>query len=112
MKKIEAIIRPFKLDDIKEALAALGVQGMTASEVKGVGHQKGPAKAYRGAEDPMDFVPKIKIEVVLADGMVTPVIEAIVQEARTDQIGDGKVFVSAIDNAIRIRTKECGEHAV
>jgi nitrogen regulatory protein P-II 1 len=94
MKKIEAIIRPFKLDDIKAALAALGVQGMTASEVKGVGHQKGPAKAYRGAEDPIDFVPKIKIEIVLADGMVT------------------KVFVTAIDNAIRIRTKECGEHAV
>jgi nitrogen regulatory protein P-II 1 len=112
MKKIEAIIRPFKLDDIKEALAALGVQGMTASEVKGVGHQKGPAKAYRGAEDTIDFVPKIKIEVVLADCMVTPAIEAIVQEARTDQIGDGKVFVTAIDNAIRIRTKECGEHAV
>jgi nitrogen regulatory protein P-II 1 len=112
MKKIEAIIRPFKLDDIKEALAALGVQGMTASEVKGVGHQKGPAKAYRGAEAAMDFVPKIKIEVVLADGMVTPAIEAIVQEARTDQIGDGKVFVSAIENAIRIRTRECGEHAV
>jgi nitrogen regulatory protein P-II 1 len=92
MKKIEAIIRPFKLDDIKEALAALGVQGMTASEVKGVGHQKGRAKAYRGADDTIDFVPKIKIEVVLADGMVTPAIEAIVQEARTDQIGDGNVL--------------------
>jgi nitrogen regulatory protein P-II 1 len=112
MKKLEAIIRPFKLDDIKEALAALGVQGMTASEVKGGGHQKGPAKAYRGADDTIDFVPKIKIEVVLADGMVIPAIEAIVQEARTDKIGDGKVFVSAIENAIRIRTRECGEHAV
>jgi nitrogen regulatory protein P-II 1 len=112
MKKIEAIIRPFKLDDIKEALAALGVQGMTASEVKGVGHQKAPTKAYRGAEDMIDFVPKIKIEVVLADGMVTPAIEAIVQGAKTDKIGDGKVFVSAIENAILIRTSECGEHAV
>jgi nitrogen regulatory protein P-II 1 len=112
MKKIEAIIRPFKLEDIKEALAALGVQGMTASEVKGVGHQKGPTKANRGAESTIDFVPKIKIEVVLADGMVTPGIEAIVQGAKTDEIGDGKVFVSAIENAIRIRTKECGEHAV
>ena len=112
MKKIEAIIRPFKLDDIKAALAALGVQGMTASEVKGVGHQKGLTKAYRGAEDTIDFVPKIKIEVVLADGMVAPAIEAIVQGAKTEQIGDGKVFVSAIENAIRIRTKESGEHAV
>jgi nitrogen regulatory protein P-II 1 len=112
MKKIEAIIRPFKLDDIKEALTALGVQGMTASEVKGVGHQKSPARAYRGTEDRIDFVPKIKIEVVLADGMVPPAIEAIVQAAKTDQIGDGKVFVSAIENAIRIRTKESGEYAV
>jgi nitrogen regulatory protein PII len=112
MKKIEAIIRPFKLDDIKDALADLGVQGMTASEVKGVGHQKGPTRAYRGAEDRIDFVPKIKIEVVLADGMVTPAIEAIVQGAKTDEIGDGKVFVSAIESAIRIRTKESGEHAV
>ena len=112
MKKIEAIIKPSRLDDINAALAALGFQGMTASEVKGVGHQKGPAKAYRGTEDAMDFVPKIKIEVVLSDGMVTPAIGAIVQEARTDQIGDGKVFVSAIENAIRIRTRECGEHAV
>ena len=85
---------------------------MTASEVKGVGHQKGPTRAYRGAEDTIDFVPKIKIEVVLADGMVTPAIEAIVQEAKTDQIGDGKVFVSAIENAVRIRTKESGERAV
>jgi nitrogen regulatory protein P-II 1 len=112
MKKIEAIIRPFKLDDIKEALDALGVHGMTASEVKGIGHQKGPAKAYRGTEDTIDFVPKVKIEVVLADGMVTPAIEAIVQGAKTDKIGDGKVFVSAIENAVRIRTKESGEHAV
>ena len=112
MKKIEAIIRPFKLDDIKEALAALGVQGMTASEVKGVGHQKGPARAYRGADDAIDFVPKIKIEVVLADGLVTQAIEAIVQGAKTDKIGDGKVFVSAIEQAIRIRTKERGERAV
>ena len=112
MKKIEAIIRPFKLDDIKEALADLGIQGMIASEVKGIGHQKGPIKAYRCAEDTIGFVPKIKIEVVLADDMVTPAIEAIVQGAKTDKIGDGKVFVSAIENAIRIRTRECGEHAV
>jgi nitrogen regulatory protein P-II 1 len=112
MKKIEAIIRSFKLDDIKEALVALGIQGMTASDVKGVGHQKGPARAYRGAENTIEFVPKIKIEVVLADGLVTQAIEAIVQGAKTDKIGDGKVFVSAIEQAIRIRTKERGERAV
>jgi nitrogen regulatory protein P-II 1 len=112
MKKIEAIIKPFKLEDVKEALAALGVEGMTVSEVKGFGRQKGHTEIYRGSEYTVDFLPKIKIEIVLADDAVPGAIEAIVKSAKTGKIGDGKVFVSPIENAIRIRTEEKGEHAV
>ena len=112
MKKIEAIIKPFKLEDVKEALSGLGVQGMTVSEVKGFGRQKGHTEIYRGSEYTVDFLPKIKIEVVLADGVAEAAVEAIVKAARTGKIGDGKVFVSAIENAIRIRTEETGEQAV
>jgi len=112
MKKVEAIIKPFKLEDVKEALSALGVQGMTVSEVKGFGRQKGHTEIYRGSEYTVDFLPKIKLEVVLADTMVTPAVEAIVKAAKTGKIGDGKVFVSSIDNAVRIRTEETGEQAV
>ncbi|MEY2410097.1 MAG: nitrogen regulatory protein 2 [Verrucomicrobiota bacterium] len=112
MKKIEAIIKPFKLDEVKDALAALGVEGMTVSEVKGFGRQKGHTEIYRGSEYTVDFLPKIKIEVVLTDELVNGAVEAIVKAAKTGKIGDGKVFVSPIDNAIRIRTEEKGEHAV
>ena len=112
MKKIEAIIKPFKLEDVKEALSGLGVEGMTVSEVKGFGRQKGHTEIYRGSEYTVDFLPKIKIEVVLGDGQVTPAVEAIIKAAKTGKIGDGKVFVSNIENAIRIRTEETGEQAV
>lgn len=112
MKKIEAIIKPFKLEDVKEALSGLGVEGMTVSEVKGFGRQKGHTEIYRGSEYTVDFLPKIKIEVVLAESMVTSAVDAIVKAAKTGKIGDGKVFVSPIDNAIRIRTEETGEQAV
>ena len=112
MKKIEAIIKPFKLEDVKEALTALGIQGMTASEVKGFGRQKGHLGPYPGSQYPIQFVPKVKIEVVMADGFVEPAIAAILEAARTGQIGDGKVFVSSIENATRIRTEEHGEQAV
>jgi len=112
MKKIEAIIKPFKLEDVKDALSSLGVEGMTVSEVKGFGRQKGHTEIYRGSEYTVDFLPKIKIEVVLADSQVAPAVEAIVKAAKTGKIGDGKVFVSSIDNAIRIRTEETGEQAV
>ena len=112
MKKIDAIIKPFKLEDVKEALSGLGVEGMTVSEVKGFGRQKGHTEIYRGSEYTVDFLPKIKIEVVLADGMVASAVDAIVKAAKTGKIGDGKVFVSPIDNAIRIRTEETGEAAV
>jgi nitrogen regulatory protein P-II 1 len=112
MKKIEAIIKPFKLEDVKEALSGLGVEGMTVSEVKGFGRQKGHTEIYRGSEYTVDFLPKIKIEIVLADSIVTGAVEAIIKAAKTGKIGDGKVFVSAIENAIRIRTEETGEAAV
>ncbi len=112
MKKIEAIIKPFKLEDVKEALSSLGVEGMTVLEVKGFGRQKGHTEIYRGSEYTVDFLPKIKIEVVLADNLVTPAVDAIVKAAKTGKIGDGKVFVTAIENAIRIRTEETGEQAV
>lgn len=112
MKKIEAIIKPFKLEDVKDALSALGVEGMTVSEVKGFGRQKGHTEIYRGSEYTVDFLPKVKIEVVLADAMVTQAVEAVVKAAKTGKIGDGKVFVSPVDNAIRIRTEETGEQAV
>ena len=112
MKKIEAIIKPFKLEEVKEALAAVGVQGLTVSEVKGFGRQKGHTEIYRGSEYTVDFLPKIKIEVVLGESQVTAAVEAIVKAAKTGKIGDGKVFVSSIDNAIRIRTEESGEEAL
>ncbi|HEX4264982.1 MAG TPA: P-II family nitrogen regulator [Verrucomicrobiae bacterium] len=112
MKKIEAIIKPFKLEDVKEALAGLGVEGMTVSEVKGFGRQKGHTEIYRGSEYTVDFLPKLKLEVVLADSNVSAAVEAIVRAAKTGKIGDGKVFVSSIENAVRIRTEETGEQAV
>jgi nitrogen regulatory protein PII len=112
MKKIEAIIKPFKLEDVKDALSTLGVEGMTVSEVKGFGRQKGHTEIYRGSEYTVDFLPKIKLEVVLADAQVAGAVEAIIKAAKTGKIGDGKVFVSSIENAIRIRTEETGEQAV
>jgi nitrogen regulatory protein P-II 1 len=112
MKKIEAIIKPFKLEDVKEALAGLGFEGMTVSEVKGFGRQKGHTEIYRGSEYTVDFLPKIKLEVVLSDDRAAVAVDAIVKAAKTGKIGDGKVFVSTIDNAIRIRTEETGEQAV
>jgi nitrogen regulatory protein PII len=112
MKKIEAIIKPFKLEDVKEALSGLGVQGMTVAEVKGFGRQKGHTEIYRGSEYTVDFLPKIKLELVLPDTLVAQAVEAIVKAAKTGKIGDGKVFVSPIENAVRIRTEETGEQAV
>jgi len=112
MKKVEAIIKPFKLEEVKEALAAVGIEGMTVSEVKGFGRQKGHTEIYRGSEYTVDFLPKIKIEVVLDDGVVESAVDAIVKAAKTGKIGDGKVFVSPIENAVRIRTEETGEKAV
>ncbi len=112
MKKIEAIIKPFKLDDVKQALSELGVEGMTVSEVKGFGRQKGHTEIYRGSEYTVDFLPKIKIELVLADDQAAAAVAAVVKAAHTGKIGDGKVFVSAVEDAIRIRTGEKGEAAV
>ncbi len=112
MKKIEAIIKPFKLEEVKEALADLGMEGMTVSEVKGFGRQKGHTEIYRGSEYTVDFLPKIKIEVVLADALVENAIAAIVKSAKTGKIGDGKVFISPVEEAIRIRTEETGDKAV
>ena len=112
MKKIEAIIKPFKLDEVKSALHEVGVTGLTVIEVRGFGRQKGHTELYRGAEYVVDFLPKIKIEVVLEDGLLDRAIEAIVRAARTDKIGDGKVFVSNIEEAVRIRTSERGPDAV
>ena len=112
MKKIEAIIKPFKLDEVKEALQEAGIQGLTVTEVKGFGRQKGHTELYRGAEYVVDFLPKVKIEVVLTDDMVDVAIEAIIAAARTEKIGDGKIFVSNIEQAIRIRTGETGDDAV
>ena len=112
MKKIDAIIKPFKLEEVKEALAGVGVQGLTVSEVKGFGRQKGHTEIYRGSEYTVDFLPKIKIEVVLSDSLVDQAVQAIVGAARTGKIGDGKVFVSNVESAIRIRTEESGDSAV
>jgi nitrogen regulatory protein PII len=112
MKKIDAIIKPFKLEEVKEALASVGVQGLTVSEVKGFGRQKGHTEIYRGSEYTVDFLPKIKVEVVVADALARSAIDAIVRAARTGKIGDGKVFVSNVESAIRIRTEESGEEAV
>ena len=112
MKKIEATIKPFKLDEVKEALQDIGVQGLSVVEVKGFGRQKGHTELYRGAEYVVDFLPKVKIEVVLADDLVDSAIEAISNAAKTDKIGDGKIFVSSIEQAIRIRTGETGNDAI
>jgi nitrogen regulatory protein P-II 1 len=112
MKKIEAIIRPFKLDEVKEALLEEGVRGLTMSEVRGYGRQKGHTETYRGSEYRIEFVPKIKIEVVVEDEMAEKVIDAILKTAKTGQVGDGKIFVSDIEDVIRIRTDESGKHAL
>lgn len=112
MKKIEAIIKPFKLDEVREALSDMGVNGLTVAEVKGFGRQKGHTELYRGAEYVVDFLPKIKIELVVADNLVDQAIEAIVNAARTGKIGDGKIFVTNVEQVLRIRTGETGESAV
>jgi nitrogen regulatory protein P-II 1 len=112
MKKIEAIIKPFKLDEVKEALSEVGLKGITVTEAKGFGRQKGHTELYRGAEYVVDFLPKVKIEVVLEDEQVERAIEAIVSAARTGRIGDGKIFVSAIEDVVRIRTGETGPEAI
>jgi nitrogen regulatory protein PII len=112
MKKIEAIIKPFKLEEVKEALAEVGVQGMTVTEVKGFGRQKGHTEIYRGSEYTVDFLPKVKIEIVVDDAQADGVAQAIVQSANTGKIGDGKVFISTVEEAIRIRTGETGSSAV
>jgi nitrogen regulatory protein P-II 1 len=112
MKKIEAIIKPFKLEEVKDALSDIGIEGMTVSEVKGFGRQKGHTEIYRGSEYTVDFLPKIKLELVLPDNRVEAAVSAIVKTAKTGKIGDGKVFVSPVDDAIRIRTDEKGDSAV
>ena len=112
MKKVEAVIKPFKLDEVKNALSQVGVQGLTVTEVRGFGRQKGHKEQYRGAEYTVDLVPKVKIEVVVADGSVQQVVDAITKAARTGEIGDGKIFVSNLEQVVRIRTGEKGEQAV
>jgi nitrogen regulatory protein PII len=112
MKKIEAIIRPFKLDDVREALSEIGVRGMTLTEVKGYGRQKGHTELYRGSEYKIDFLPKIKIEIIAADGIVDNIVSTIVKASKTGQVGDGKIFVSPVDDVIRVRTEESGEDAI
>ncbi len=112
MKKIEAIIKPYKLDDVKNALAQVGIQGLTITEVRGFGRQKGHTEHYRGAEYTIDFVPKLKIEVVVADAALDGVMDAIVRSARTGQIGDGKIFITDLDQAVRIRTGDTGDAAL
>src|SRR4051794_19849883 len=112
MKKIEAIIKPFKLEEVKDALAEIGVEGMTVSEVKGFGRQKGHTEIYRGSEYTVDFLPKIKLEIVLSDALIETAVAAIVKAAKTGKIGDGKVFVLPVTDAVRIRTDETGEKAV
>jgi nitrogen regulatory protein P-II 1 len=112
MKKIEAIIKPFKMEDVKEALSEIGIEGMTVSEVKGFGRQKGHTEIYRGSEYTVDFLPKVKFEIVLADDRVQRAVDAIVQSAKTGKIGDGKVFILPIEEAVRIRTEEHGESAI
>jgi nitrogen regulatory protein P-II 1 len=112
MKKVEAIIKPFKLEEVKDSLSELGIEGMTVTEVKGFGRQKGHTEIYRGSEYTVDFLPKIKVELVVADNQVESAVSAIVKTAKTGKIGDGKVFVSHVEEAIRIRTEEKGEAAV
>jgi len=112
MKKLEAIIKPFKLEEVKEALAEIGIEGMTVSEVKGFGRQKGHTEIYRGSEYTVDFLPKLKIETVVADGQAADAVETIAKAAKTGKIGDGKVFVLQVEEALRIRTDEKGDEAV
>jgi len=112
MKKIEAIIKPFKLDDVKDALNALGIQGMTVTEVKGFGRQKGHVELYRGAEYDIAFIPKVKLEIVVAEAIAEKVVATIMEKAKTGKIGDGKIFISKIEDVIRIRTGEKGESAI
>jgi len=112
MKKIEAIIKPFKLEDVKEALKEIGVQGLTVTEVKGFGRQKGHTELYRGAEYVIDFLPKIKLEIVVSDDVVTKVVETLTESAKTGKIGDGKIFILPMEEVIRIRTGERGEEAI
>ena len=112
MKKIEAIVKPFKLDQVREALSEIGVSGLTVTEVKGFGRQKGHTELYRGAEYVVDFLPKVRIEIVVADALVDNAIDAIITAARTGKIGDGKIFVTAVEQVVRIRTGETGESAV
>lgn len=112
MKKIEAIIKPFKLDEVKSAVAGLGIQGMTVTEVKGFGRQKGHTEIYRGSEYVVDFLPKIKLELVVPDSLAGPVVEAIIKGAKTGKIGDGKIFMSPVERVIRIRTGETDEQAI
>ncbi|MBI3936057.1 MAG: P-II family nitrogen regulator [Betaproteobacteria bacterium] len=112
MKKIEAIFKPFKLDEVREALSEIGVSGLTVTEVKGFGRQKGHTELYRGAEYVVDFLPKVKVEVVVPDGLLESAIEAIIKTARTGKIGDGKIFVTGVDQVIRIRTGETDEAAI
>ena len=112
MKKVEAIIKPFKLDEVREALSEIGVSGLTVTEVKSFGRQKGHTELYRGAEYVVDFLPKVKVEVIIADNLVERAIEAIIKAARTGKIGDGKIFVTSVEQVVRIRTGESGEAAV
>lgn len=112
MKKIEAIIKPFKLDEVREALSEIGVSGLTVTEVKGFGRQKGHTELYRGAEYVVDFLPKVKLEIVVAESLLDRAMEAIVTAARTGKIGDGKIFVSSVEQVVRIRTGESGEAAI
>ena len=112
MKKIEAIIKPFKLDEVREALSGIGVAGLTVTEVKGFGRQKGHTELYRGAEYVVDFLPKVKVEIVVADGMLEQATEAIIKSARTGKIGDGKIFATTVEKVVRIRTGETDESAV
>lgn len=112
MKKIEAIVKPFKLDDVKEAIQALGIQGITVTEVKGCGRQKGHTEVYRGAEYVVDFLPKVKVELIVSDENVAEVVETVQKAAHTGRIGDGKIFVTSVDEIIRIRTGETGEAAI
>jgi nitrogen regulatory protein P-II 1 len=112
MKKIEAVIRPFKLDDVREALSEIGVRGMTLTEVKGYGRQKGHTEMYRGSEYKIDFLPKIKIEIIAKDSMVDQIVNTIIKSAKTGQVGDGKIFVSSVEDVVRVRTEESGEEAI
>ncbi len=112
MKKIEAIIRPFKIDDVREALSEIGVKGMTLTEVKGYGRQKGHTEMYRGSEYTIDFLPKVKIEIIASDSMVERIVSTIIKVAKTGQVGDGKIFITPVEEVIRVRTEESGDDAI